>query len=80
MIDLAFTPLDPRQEEWYDKGVDYLLEHARVRYLFPMHFWEDYSVIETYCNREKKLPPDVELIKIEREGQSWEIPDCPGKG
>lgn len=79
-IDLAFTPLDPRQEEWYDRGADYLLEHAKIKMLFPMHFWGDFSIIDTYCNREKKLPPDVEIIKIEREGQCWEIPDCSKKG
>lgn len=72
-IDLAFSPLDPRQEEWYDLGVDYLLAHAQVRYLFPMHFWDDYSVISRYLSRDKEIPPYTHVISIEREGQSWEM-------
>ena len=35
----AFLPLDPRQEEWYDKGMLYLLEHTQTSHAFPMHFW-----------------------------------------
>lgn len=73
-IDLAFSPLDPRQEEDYDLGMDYLLEHTEVRYLFPMHFWGDFSVIPRYLSREKQCPGrDTKIMKIEREGQSWEL-------
>ena len=72
-IDLAFSPLDPRQEECYDWGADYLLEQAQVRYLFPMHFWDDFSVIPKYLGREKKHPAHSEVIIIEKEGQSWEV-------
>ena len=44
----AFLPLDPRQEEWYDKGFSYILENTKTRYAFPMHFWKDFSVIQKY--------------------------------
>lgn len=72
-IDLAFSPLDPRQEEYYDLGLDYLLEISHISYLFPMHFWEDYSIIQKYLSRTKKLPEHTNIIQIEKEGQTWEV-------
>ena len=73
-IDLAFTPLDPRQEEDFDLGMDYLLAHAKARYVFPMHFWDDFSVISRYLGRKKPCPDaDAAIMKIERDGQSWEV-------
>lgn len=38
-IDVAFVPLDPRQEENYLLGLDYLLRHVQVDKAIPMHFW-----------------------------------------
>ena len=45
-IDLAFVPLDPRQERQYDWGVKYLLERNNVPYVVPMHFWKQPDVID----------------------------------
>ena len=45
-IDLAFVPLDPRQERQYDWGIKYLLERNDVPYVVPMHFWNQPDVIE----------------------------------
>ena len=45
-IDLAFVPLDPRQERQYDWGVKYLLERNNVPYVVPMHFWNQPDVID----------------------------------
>lgn len=47
-IDVAFIPLDPRQEEWYRLGMDYFLDQIDVGLIVPMHFWEDYEVVERY--------------------------------
>ena len=44
----AFLPLDPRQEDWYDKGFLYILEHTKTAHVFPMHFWKDYEMISTF--------------------------------
>lgn len=73
-IDLAFTPLDPRQGEDFALGMDYLLGHAKVRYVFPMHFWGDFSVISRYLGRDKPCPDaEAEIMRIEKDGQSWEV-------
>lgn len=71
-IDLAFAPLDARLEQWYAKGMKYLLEQARVSHVFPMHFWNEYSVMDRYL-AEHPLPEGTEFYKISRDGQSWEI-------
>lgn len=47
-FDFAFVPLDPRLEEGYHLGLDYFLEKAGADVIFPMHMWENYSVIQRY--------------------------------
>ena len=36
-IDVAFVPLDPRQEEQYYWGLDYFMKHTDTELVFPMH-------------------------------------------
>ena len=54
-LDLAFTPLDPRQGNEYALGMNYLLEQAEVKHVFPMHCWDDISIIDKYL-KEYALP------------------------
>ena len=72
-LDLAFAPLDPRQEEYYGLGVNYLLEQVAVRHLFPMHFWGDYSVMPRYLAQFPAQAQATQFHIVEREGQSWEL-------
>lgn len=65
-IQIAFVPLDPRQEEWYRLGMDYLLEQVEVDTVFPMHFWGDFSVIERYKKEQTQYAD--KLIPISGEG------------
>jgi len=44
-IDLAFVPVDPRLNEQYAWGIDYLMRTADVRHVIPMHFGIDASVV-----------------------------------
>lgn len=41
----AFAVLDPRQEEDFWQGLDYLMRHVEIDRVWPMHFWGDISVI-----------------------------------
>ena len=43
-IDLAFLPLDPRQEGDFYRGFDYFMGHTDTVKAYPMHFWEDFGV------------------------------------
>ena len=71
-IDLAFAPLDPRQEGAADWGFRYLLELAEIRRIFPMHQWEDTRPTQVFCREHPALAPKV--VFVERAGQTWEFP------
>lgn len=47
-IDIAFLPLDPRQQEQYSLGLDYYMRHTQTRYVFPMHMWEKHETCERF--------------------------------
>lgn len=50
-IDAAFVPLDPRLEQHACLGIDYFLKNVNAKYVFPMHMWQDYSVLKSYLSR-----------------------------
>ena len=45
-FDAAFVVLDPRQEERFYLGFDYFMKNTDTDKVYPMHFWNDSSVIE----------------------------------
>lgn len=45
-IDLAFLPLDPRQEGDFYLGFDEFMKKTATKAAFPMHCWGDFSVID----------------------------------
>jgi hypothetical protein len=47
-LDVAFVVLDPRQEAAYDRGLCYFLETVAAKQDYPMHYWQDPSVMETF--------------------------------
>ena len=47
-INAAFVVLDPRQEKDYDRGLCYFLEHIPVKKVYPMHYWGQPDIIETF--------------------------------
>lgn len=66
---IAFLPLDGRQEEWFHLGLHEFMETVGADFVFPMHFWKDYSVIE----RLKALPCSEayrnKIADIQKQGQ-----------
>ena len=48
MLDVAFLPLDPRQEQDYAKGMLYFLKKINVRHIYPMHYWNKPQVINRF--------------------------------
>jgi L-ascorbate metabolism protein UlaG (beta-lactamase superfamily) len=73
VIDLAFAPLDPRQEEYYYLGLEGLLEKARVKRVFPMHFGRDFGVIGRYKEERAGNLGETVLMDIRKASQEWEI-------
>lgn len=47
-IDAAFVVLDPRQEKDYDRGMCFFLENIAAKQVYPMHYWENPAVINTF--------------------------------
>ena len=70
-IDIAFLPLDPRQEERYWWGFDYFMKHIHAGYAFPMHFWKDYSIIEKMKNSDNAKEYSDKIMDINEEGQRF---------
>ena len=71
-IDLAFTVLDPRQEKDYALGMNYFLEHTHTKHMFPMHFWNNFTIMEKYL-QEHSVPNHTIFYVLERNGQQFEI-------
>ena len=71
-IDLAFSLLDPRQEKDYALGMNYFLKNTDTRHVFPMHFWDDFSIINKY-QKEHPLPDTTTFYSLQQNGQSFEI-------
>jgi len=44
-FDAAFVVLDPRQEGLFYLGFDYFMKNTHTDKVYPMHFWNDSSVI-----------------------------------
>ncbi len=72
-IDVAFVPLDPRQETDFDLGMKYFFEAAQAQYVFPMHMWEDYSVVPLFKSTPtyKEYAPHV--MDVKEAGQVFEV-------
>jgi len=71
-IDLAFNVLDPRQEKDYALGMQYFLDHTLTKHMFPMHFWNDFSITEHYP-KEFPIPSGTAYYIIRQNGQTFEI-------
>ena len=72
-IDTAFLPLDPRQEEFFDLGMDCVLSIADVHRAFPMHLWEHFECITQYKSDARRKGMKTEVIDIYHDGQAWEF-------
>lgn len=72
-IDVAFVPLDPRQEEQYYWGLDYLMKHTHTNCVFPMHMWDRYDVYERLMENEAAAGYKAKVMHITEDGQTFEI-------
>lgn len=71
VIDVAFLPVDPRLEENNILALDYMLKIVKVKQVFPMHFWEKYSIYEDIPNQYREIVVPIhhtnELFLIEED-------------
>ncbi|WP_367568291.1 MBL fold metallo-hydrolase [Lacrimispora sp.] len=72
-MDVAFLPLDPRQEKNFYLGFDEFMRKAFAAHAFPMHCWGDFSVIERLKEMEVSAPYRERIAVIQQDGDSFEI-------
>lgn len=68
-IDVAFVPLDPRLLANNDKGLEAFMEYTESRYVFPMHFWGQFSIISEFLEKHPEYRERV--MMIEKTGQEF---------
>jgi hypothetical protein len=72
-FDVSFVPLDSRLEDKYAWGLAYFAENTCSRYMFPMHFFGNYSVIKRLKEDSISEKYDNQIIEVEKEGQQWQL-------
>ncbi len=73
VIDVAFLPLDPRQEEQYAWGFDYFMRHTRTGCAFPMHFWGQYEICDRLRNDALSEPYLERVMRVMKQQQVFEV-------
>lgn len=72
-IDLAFLPLDPRQEKFYPLGFDFYMKNLHIKKVFPMHMWEKYELIHDFLKLDQTKPYRDNIVPITRPGENFVI-------
>lgn len=71
--DVAFLPVDPRLEKWFYLGADDFMKQVDTEYLFPMHFWGDFSVCQKLIDHSFSESYQDRIITISEKGQNFSI-------
>ena len=72
-IDIAFLTTDPRQESSALLGAEYFVEHVGAKIIFPMHFWDDYSIMRTIEEKKATHPGFGAFQPVIRRGACFEF-------
>jgi len=70
-IDYAFYPVDIRQQEDYDKGIKYFMEHTKTDKIFPMHYFGNYTTTDLIFQNKSLSSFYENIIRIEHENQKF---------
>lgn len=79
-IDVAFVPLDPRQDADFDLGMKYFFEAAGADYVFPMHMWGDYTVVPLFKSTPQYREYARHIPDVSAPGQTFQIPPPAAEG
>lgn len=73
-VDVGFFVLDPRQEGEFWWGFDWWMRTMEVKHAFPMHSWEDYTLVQTFRTLPCSAPYRDRVVEVSGKGQvfSWE--------
>ncbi|MDY0235808.1 MAG: MBL fold metallo-hydrolase [Gudongella sp.] len=70
-VDIAFFPVDPRLEESYYLGGEYFINKIKPKYFFPMHFGDNYEMIDAFINIMKIS--GTKIVKISNRNEKIKI-------
>ena len=69
---MAFVVLDPRLEQHKFKGFDYFMKNVSAKYVFPMHCWQEFGIIDEYLSRISNPAFTGRIMRVEHENQIFE--------
>ncbi len=72
-IDYAFYPLDLRQEDYFLLGLEYFLSKVKIKKVFPMHFFNDYSVNDKLKQSSLYQEHKEKIIEVSHQDQVFEF-------
>ena len=64
IVDAAFVVLDPRQEADYDRGMCFFLEHVAAKQVYPMHYWDDPTIIDTFLQDHPTYKSQIQFTEM----------------
>ena len=68
-FDAAFVPVDPRLGNEMLLGLDYFMTAVNAQLVFPMHFWDDYSVYASIQTDPRTEGYRDKIIRISQPGE-----------
>ena len=71
-IDVGFIPMDPRQEENYALGLEWFLQIADCKKIYPMHTWGQYELIGKWIDEHPDSPHRDKIVRIYQPGDEFE--------
>lgn len=72
-IDIGFVVLDPRLGAGAYDGIDYFVQNIDCDLIFPMHCWENYSIIQKFKRRPQVAPFRDKIVDIDRDNIIFDI-------
>lgn len=72
-FDLAFVPLDPRQNAQFSWGMLTFFKRVMVKLVFPMHMWGDYAVIDRFLSLDEAIEYRDKIVRIKHANQIFEV-------
>lgn len=72
-IDVAFVPLDPRQEADFDLGMKFFFQAGGAEHVFPMHMWGDYSVVPLFKSTPTYREWAPRVMDVKGPGQAFQL-------
>ncbi|NLM11820.1 MAG: MBL fold metallo-hydrolase [Clostridiaceae bacterium] len=72
-IDIAFLVADPRQENFSLLGLDWFVKEVPCTHVFPMHFSDNYSIMNTIQKYQESNQIRTRIHLINKRGQWFRI-------